>query len=1105
MKLKILVLTTTLFILGLKVESQKMSCDDLNPNSGKLIRAGVDAYDKDNYQEAVNYYLKIFPGDTNYYYAQYELGISYESLKKHEEVVIIARELLDRNEGNMVQNTNMLGNALDGLGKTEEALQVYDDALAKWPNEYLLHFNKGITLFLAKKYAEAEQSFIRSAELNPVHQGSHYFLGILNIMGERYIQGMMALEYSMLLGSNNGKYSSAGGILDEASVLQSPKKEERITLSLDVNEAGDFAGANEIYKSLLALNAKYKPKKLPGLRVLKQTQLFFDNIESIGTNNNSFYTRYYLKFFRKMKDKRLTRTFMAQVFGGLENDELAKLFNSEKKNLSKMVDAFKEFASETASKVNIRHNGKDYFSSVEYNDKGSISIAYELNPDGLEINKNGLVLVFFEDGGIYKETRLTNGKLTGECKIYNANGTLSEVNNLVEGVIQGVATEYYGTGEILVKKTYKDDLLEGEVTVLYPDGKLKRVYSMTKGVKNGLEKQYYNNGKPSAEYMFKDGEYSGSMKEYYNNGKIQYEYQYKDGKIDGLLKGYYTNGNPTSEKTFKSGTLVGSYKDFFPNGKVKEEGNYDDKGNRTGTWKTYFYNGTLSNEATYLNGEKQGKGVEYARDGVKHYEYEYAGGNYTMIKFFDKTGNVIQEFKEEKNILKYTFYTPEGIKTFDGALKDGKSDGMWTTYFPTTGTVFKTVNYLKGDATGEWKEYYADGVVHGIYQYEKNEQEGTAYTFFEDGVTLSSQYCSKKGDAAGRIINYFPNGSKRDESYYLFGSANGPIKRYDLLGRVYEIDNYKDGYYTGEILYDSLGGVLFELKTTAGLVPYERNYPNGKVKVKGSYLNGELHDSLILYFPDGKVSSTGYYENGNPEGKVTVYNHLGNITEERNYSNGKLNGPRTYYYANGKVSEIFQYMDGEEYGTALYYYPNGNKEYEVERENGFSQGWGIWYDENGKESHKTYYVNDDAVFYTYKDKSDKWVDKVTIQNNDGKMQSFYSSGKKFIDRTYKGGLADGLYMIYFADGTPYCNFNYTNGTYNGSVKEYYTNKKIRKDESYWYGELHGLQKYYNENGTLLMELTYEFGNLNGTCKYYDKNGKIMYTCIYYQDVAVDVR
>ncbi len=1104
MKSKLVFLAFLTCFLPSIVFGQTNNCEDVNPNSGKLIEKGIEAYEKEAYDEAIGYFIRIFPGDTNYATAQYELGMTYGAKKDYLKEEQIARQLLKENKGNAIQNYNMLGNALDDQEKSEEALLVYDEGIAKYPNNYLIIYNKGLSLFRAKKYVEAEKTLIRSAGLNPFHQGSHYFIGLINLMGKRYVQGMMAMQYALLLNNQTTKYNYGIKYIDESSILQFPTAEDEIKLPDNIESAGDYATVNEIYVSLLALNAKYKPKKLPNLRLVRQMSIFFDNIESINPTDQTFYTTYYLPFYKKVKSKKLSRCFFAQLLSNINTPEMEKFVASEKGNAAKFTEAYGEFLRETGSKTLIKQKDKELMCRLEYYERGGVKFAYELNESRTEITDNGVVLSFYESGSLSNELGIVSGKLQGESRSFRKDGSLFEVSTLVDAKEEGPSTEYYSTGEVLATKSYKSGELHGEVKIFYPDGKLKMVYNMNNGIKNGPEKYYYNDGKLADELAYLNGNYDGPIKSYYHNGKLEYDYSYKNGTLEGDFKSYYPNGNVKEEKKFVDGSIVGKYAEYYSNGKVKQEGVFDEKYKRTGVWKEYFYNGILKNEYTYMNGEKQGKGVEYARDGKKHYEYEYVGGNYTSMKFYGENGEVIGDYKEDKNVLKYTFTTIEGIKVFDGSLKNGKRDGQWTTYFTSTKGVLRTIPYKNGLEEGQWMDYYADGVIKGNYAYKAGVQEGTAIVYYPDGETMKTYSCCTDDKICGNFVGYFPNGDKKYELYYLDGYGNGPLRRYDLLNRTYQVEGYTDDVVSSEHCYDTLGREIFVIKSTEGLVPFERKYPNGKIRGKGTYLNGELHDSLIYYYPDGKLRSTAYYENGKREGKLMIYNHLGVKIEDRTYENDELEGSLTVYYSNGKVSNVYNYMSGQEYGFTQYYYPNGIKEFEIEKEDGQRQGWGSWFDETGSEGLKMLYYDNAPAQYTYKDKSSKWINKITLQENGGKVLAYHANGKKFYETTYAGNEQSGTSTMYFSNGNVYKSVVFLNGVFNGPRKVYYSNGKMAESENYWMDELHGIQKYYGENGNILTELSFEFGNLNGPCKYYSASGKLLYTCIFYQDEVVDV-
>ena len=77
------------------------------------------------------------------------------------------------------------GNALDGIGKTDKSVDIYNEGIRIFP-EYYLYFNQGISQQELNKTEEALMSFQKSATLNPTHAGSHNALGHVLIQSESY-------------------------------------------------------------------------------------------------------------------------------------------------------------------------------------------------------------------------------------------------------------------------------------------------------------------------------------------------------------------------------------------------------------------------------------------------------------------------------------------------------------------------------------------------------------------------------------------------------------------------------------------------------------------------------------------------------------------------------------------------------------------------------------------------------------------------------------------------------------------------------------------------------------------------------------------------------
>jgi len=105
--------------------------------------------------------------------------------------------------------------------------------------------------------------------------------------------------------------------------------------------------------------------------------------------------------------------------------------------------------------------------------------------------------------------------------------------------------------------------------------------------------------------------------------------------------------------SIKNGERNGKGKEYYKDGKLKFEGEYLN-GKRNGKGKDYNYFGKLEFEGEYLNGERNGKGKEYNDNGKLEFEGEYLNG--------ERNGKG----------KKYNYY---GELEFEGEYLNGKRNG----------------------------------------------------------------------------------------------------------------------------------------------------------------------------------------------------------------------------------------------------------------------------------------------------------------------------------------------------------------------------------------------------------------------------------------------
>jgi len=187
-----------------------------------------------------------------------------------------------------------------------------------------------------------------------------------------------------------------------------------------------------------------------------------------------------------------------------------------------------------------------------------------------------------------------------------------------------------------------------------------------------------------------------------------------------------TNENSCEEimETYEDGTvkLIHKYSDcsqktnyerihHFPNGQMSSIGNFKNTFKEV-EFKTWYPNGQLSAIWENKKGKSQGKFVCYREDGT--------------------------------------------------LLRDGTADGEpfkgYFKLYDETGKL-QSEGYLENDSTkvGKWTEYYPNGEIEYIWNYENRERNGICSTFYDNGV-LESIMNMKNDEVNDTLIIYDSQG-----------------------------------------------------------------------------------------------------------------------------------------------------------------------------------------------------------------------------------------------------------------------------------------------------------------------------------------------------------
>ena len=164
-----------------------------------LLQEGIKLHDAGDYAGAISKYDAIIAAHPDYFNAWYEKSFSMYQAGMYEPCMNLCRQILKNfpdNDGNSrVYDT--YGSAADGLGQSTEAIKIYKEGIRKFPNFYLLPFNKGTTEYNQKEYDEATKDFETAIRLNHAHASSHQYLAY-TIYSKNKIASAMALATFLL-------------------------------------------------------------------------------------------------------------------------------------------------------------------------------------------------------------------------------------------------------------------------------------------------------------------------------------------------------------------------------------------------------------------------------------------------------------------------------------------------------------------------------------------------------------------------------------------------------------------------------------------------------------------------------------------------------------------------------------------------------------------------------------------------------------------------------------------------------------------------------------------------------------------------------------------
>lgn len=305
-----------------------------------LVQVGIKYHDNGEYDKAINAYkeaLKIDPKST---LINYEISFSYLNAGDNKNAIKHSDIVLKQKKDNLLPAYITKGSALDNLGKTEQSIKLFNEALEKVGDYYLLYYNLGIDYVKIKDIKNAEIAFTKAIQGNPKHPSSHYGLALLESENDNRVQSLLSLYYFLLLEPSSKRSEIAYKLLKkQLGGYVQKDKDNPMNINITLNPKSvesEFGAAETMLAMLEASNSLEENKnKTPDELFIDNTKSFFSVLGELYDNDpkdkDNIWWKFYVPFFYDLAKSEYMDVFCYYI-SQYSNDKAAEWLkaNNEK-------------------------------------------------------------------------------------------------------------------------------------------------------------------------------------------------------------------------------------------------------------------------------------------------------------------------------------------------------------------------------------------------------------------------------------------------------------------------------------------------------------------------------------------------------------------------------------------------------------------------------------------------------------------------------------------------------------------------------------------------------------------------------------------------------
>jgi len=172
----------------------------------------VSFHDRGKYKEAIDYYNQALKINPNSMSATYELALSYLHLKDYENALRYSTKVINSNfQPLLVDAYCVKSSALAGLNKADDAIKLLKEAIKRCGDEYLLHFNLGLSYFKKNDLGMAITHLQKAIEVDTTQSGAFLLYAYALNDSDRWVESFFSYQFFLLLEPNTERSKDTFG------------------------------------------------------------------------------------------------------------------------------------------------------------------------------------------------------------------------------------------------------------------------------------------------------------------------------------------------------------------------------------------------------------------------------------------------------------------------------------------------------------------------------------------------------------------------------------------------------------------------------------------------------------------------------------------------------------------------------------------------------------------------------------------------------------------------------------------------------------------------------------------------------------------------------